>query len=42
MMQEIAKSSESTQSVGRDIHKIATDMSCKAKDLESAISKFKT
>ncbi len=42
MMQEIAKSSESTQSVGHDIQKLANAMADKAKELNSAIGKFKT
>ncbi|MCH5313161.1 MAG: HAMP domain-containing protein [Helicobacter sp.] len=42
MMQEIAKSSETTQSVGHNIQKIANDMSAKAKELDDAISKFRT
>ena len=42
MMKEIAKSSESTQSVGHNIQKVVNDMSQKAEELDGAIAKFRT
>lgn len=41
MMQEIVKSSESTQSVGHNVQKVANDMSQKVKELNNAIMKFR-
>lgn len=41
MMQEIAKSSESTQSVGHDIQKLANAMADKAKELNSAMASLR-
>lgn len=42
MMQDIAKSSESTQSVGHNIQKVVNDMSQKAEELDGAMAKFRT
>ncbi len=42
MMQDIVRSSESTQSVGHTIQKDVNDMSQKAQELDNAITKFKT
>ena len=42
MMQDIAQSSESTQSVGHNIQKVVNDMSQKAEELDGAMAKFRT